>query len=48
MIKVTVMTMIEQVACIKSNLLLTIHMQSTQTLQLFTMIIKMESIYKSY
>ncbi len=31
----------------KSNLLLKIQNQNTQTLQLFSMIIKMESIYKS-
>jgi len=37
----------EQVASNKSNLLLKILMQNTQTVQLFTEIIKTESIYKS-
>ena len=38
---------IKQVALNKSSLLLKIQKQKTQTLQLFTEIIKMESIYKS-
>jgi hypothetical protein len=40
--------MIEQVAWNKSGLLLKIHEQSTQTLQLFTETIKTESIFKGY
>jgi hypothetical protein len=39
--------MMEQVALNKSSLLPKIQTQSTQTLQLFTKIIKTESIYKS-
>ncbi len=39
---------IEQVAWNKSSLLLNIIIQNTQTLQLFTMNIKTEIIYKSY
>jgi len=39
---------IEQVSLNKSSLLLKIQMQNTQTMQLFTKIIKTESIYKSY
>jgi hypothetical protein len=39
---------IEQVAWNKSSLLLNIIIQNTQTLQLFTVIIKTEIIYKSY
>jgi hypothetical protein len=38
---------IEQVASNKSSLLLKIPKLNTQTLQVFTKIIKMESIYKS-
>ncbi len=38
---------IEQVSWIKSSLLLMIQKQNTQTLELFTKIIKKESIYKS-
>jgi hypothetical protein len=38
---------IEQVSWIKSSLLLMIQKQNTQTFQLFTKIIKKESIYKS-
>ncbi len=38
---------IKQFASIKSSLLLKIQMQNTQTFQLFTKIIKTESIYKS-
>jgi hypothetical protein len=38
---------IEQVALNKSSLLLKIQEQNIQTLQLFTMIIKTESVYKS-
>ncbi len=40
--------MIEQVAWNESSLLLENILQTTQTLQLFTMNIKTESIYKSY
>ncbi len=39
--------LIEQVAWIKSNLLLKIQKQKTQTLQIFTEVIKQKSIYKS-
>jgi hypothetical protein len=38
---------IEQVSSNKSNLLLKIQKQNTQTLQLFTAIIKVESVHKS-
>jgi len=38
----------EQVALNKSSLFLTIILQNAQTLQLFTKIIKTESIFKSY
>ncbi len=41
-------TMIEQVVKAKSSLLLKNIFQGTQTLQLFTKIIKTESIYKIY
>jgi hypothetical protein len=44
----TVINIMEQVALIKSSLLLKIQKQKTQTLQLFTKIIKTEIIYKSY
>ncbi len=40
-------SIIEQIALNKSSLLLMIHKQNTQILQLFTKIIKTESIYKS-
>jgi hypothetical protein len=40
--------MIEQVAWNKLSSILQNILQNTQTLQLFTMIIKTESIYKSY
>jgi hypothetical protein len=40
--------MIEQIAWNKSSLVLKKILQNTQTLQLFTMIIKSESIFKSY
>ncbi len=40
--------MIVQVASNKSSLLLKIILQKAQTLQLFTLNIKTESIYKSY
>ncbi len=43
----SVIIKIEQVAWNKSSLLLKSILQNTQTLQLFKMIIKMESIYKS-
>jgi len=39
---------IEQAASNKSSLLLRMQIDNTQTLQLFTMIIKTESILKSY
>ncbi len=39
---------IEQVSSYKSSLVLMIQIQITQTLQLFTKVIKTESIYKSY
>ncbi len=39
--------MIEQIATNKSSLLLKNILQNTQILQLFTMVIKTESIYKS-
>ncbi len=39
---------VKQVAWNKSSLLLNLQIQSTQTLQLFTWVIKTESIYKSY
>jgi hypothetical protein len=39
---------IEQVALNKSSLLLMTILQNTQTLQVFTQIIKTESFYKSY
>jgi hypothetical protein len=39
---------IEQVASIKSSLLLQIQMQNTQTLKLFTINIKTEIVYKCY
>jgi hypothetical protein len=38
---------LEQVASIKVSLLLKIQNQNTQALQLFTMIIKVENMYKS-
>ncbi len=38
----------EQVALNKSSLLLKIQMQNTQALQLFTLVIKTETIDKSY
>jgi hypothetical protein len=42
------LSLIEQVACNKSSLLLKIQNLNTQTLQLFAMNFKTESIYKSY
>jgi hypothetical protein len=47
MVVIKSVIIIEQVSWIKSSLLLKIQKQSTQTLELFTKIIKMESIYKS-
>jgi hypothetical protein len=44
----TYLHMIEQVAWNKSSLLLKTILQSTLTLQLFTMNVKTESFYKSY
>jgi len=41
-------TIIEQVASNKLSLLLKIQLENTQALQLFTRIIKTESIYESY
>jgi hypothetical protein len=41
-------TIIEQVASNKLSLLLKIHLENTQELQLFTRIIKTESIYENY
>jgi hypothetical protein len=40
--------MVEKVASNKSSLLLKIILQNTQTLKLFTMIIKTGNIYKQY
>ncbi len=42
------MDVIEQVALNRSNLLLKNILQNTQTVQLFTINIETESIYKSY
>ncbi len=41
-------SIIDQVASIKSSLLLKIILEKHTTLQLFTRVIKTESIYKSY